>query len=85
MIFLSKYTRTFVGHLMYKHEEVMSILSLFIDNCSRYGYAYLMHYKSETFKKFKEFREEKEKKLGKSIKALRSDLGREYSDEEFSS
>ena len=27
----------------------------FIDDCSRYGYAYLMHRKSETFEKFKEF------------------------------
>ena len=44
-----------------------------------------MHRKSENFEKFKEFREEKEKQLGKPIKALRLDLGREYLDEEFRS
>ena len=42
----------------------------FIDDCSRYGYAYLMHRKSETFEKLKEFRVETEKQLGKPIKAL---------------
>ena len=38
-----------------------------------------MHRKSETFEKFKEFR------LGKPIKALQSDLGGKYLDEEFKS
>ena len=33
----------------------------FIDDCSRYGYTYLMHRKSETFEKFKEFQVETEK------------------------
>ena len=33
----------------------------FIDDCSRYGYAYLMYRKSKTFEKFKEFRVEMEK------------------------
>ena len=37
----------------------------FIDDCSRYGYAYLIHRKFETFEKFKEFRVETEKQLGK--------------------
>ena len=57
----------------------------FIDDCSRYGYAYLMHRESETFEKFKEFRVETKKQLGKPIKALRSDRGGEYLDEEFRS
>ena len=70
---------------MYKHEEVMSILSLLLMIALRYGYAYLMHRKSETFEKFKEFRVETEKQLGKPIKALRSDHGGEYLDEEFRS
>ena len=30
---------------------------------SRYGYVYLMKYKSETFEEFKEFRQEVEKQL----------------------
>ena len=50
----------------------------FIDDYSRYGYVYLMKYKSETFEKFKEFKAEVEKQLGKSIKTLRSDRGGEY-------
>ena len=44
-----------------------------------------MHRKSETFEKFKEFRAEMEKQLGKPIKALRSNRGGEYLDEEFRS
>ena len=55
----------------------------FIDDYSRYGYAYLMHHKSETFDKFREFRAEAEKQLGKPIKALRSDRGGEYLSDEF--
>ena len=42
----------------------------FIDDFSRYGYAYLIHRKFETFEEFKEFRAETEKQLGKPIKAL---------------
>ena len=57
----------------------------FIDDYSRFGYVYLMKYKSETFEKFKEFRTEVEKQLGKSIKTLRSDRGREYLSQEFQS
>ena len=50
----------------------------FIDDYSRYGYCYLMKYKSKTSEKFKEFRAEVEKQHGKSIKTLRSDRGGEY-------
>ena len=57
----------------------------FIDDYSRYGYVYLMKYKSKTFEKFKEFRAEVEKQLGKSIKTLRSDRGGEYLSQEFQS
>ena len=57
----------------------------FIDDYSRYGYAYLMHRKSETFEKFKEFQAETEKQLGELIKALRLDRGGEYLNVEFSS
>ena len=57
----------------------------FIDDYSRYGYVYLMKYKSETFEKFKEFRAEVKKQLGKSIKTLRSDRGGEYLSQEFQS
>lgn len=55
----------------------------FTDDYSRYGYIYLLHRKSEAFKKFKEFRAEAEKQLGKSIKTLRSDRGEEYLSADF--
>ena len=37
---------------------------------SRYGYVYLMKWKSETFEKFKEFKAEVENQLSKYIKAI---------------
>ena len=43
------------------------------DDLSRYGYVYLMKYKSEAFEKFKEFIYEVEKQTDKPIKVLRSD------------
>jgi hypothetical protein len=55
----------------------------FTDDLSRYGYVYLMKYKSESFEKFKEYRNEVEKQTGKSIKTLRSDRGGEYLSNEF--
>ena len=45
----------------------------FTNDFSRYGYVYLMKYKSETFEMFKEFKNEVQNQLGKSIKAIRSD------------
>ena len=50
----------------------------FIDDSSRYGYVYLMRWKSEAFEMFKEFRVEVENQLGKCIKAIRSDRVGEY-------
>ena len=38
-----------------------SYFIIFIDDLSRYGYVYLMKYKSEVFEKFKKFRHEVEK------------------------
>ena len=55
----------------------------FIDDYSRYGYVYLMQYKSEAFDKFKDFKAEVEKQLSKNIKTLRSDRGGEYLSYEF--
>ena len=55
----------------------------FINDYSRYGYLYLMRYKSKAFEKFKEFRNEVEKQLGRSIKSLRSDRGGEYLSQAF--
>ena len=54
----------------------------FTDDFSRYGYLFLMKYKSEAFEKFKEFKNKVEKQLGKSIKTLRSYRGGEYLSQE---
>ena len=50
----------------------------FTDDYSRYGYVYLMKWKSEAFEKFKVFRAEVENQLGKRIKTVRFDHGGEY-------
>ncbi|KAM1644664.1 hypothetical protein EV1_006204 [Malus domestica] len=55
----------------------------FTDDHSRFGYVYLMKYKSESFEMFKEFKNEVEKQTGKQIKTLRSDRGGEYLSNEF--
>ncbi|KAL0359903.1 UNVERIFIED_CONTAM: hypothetical protein Sangu_0839700 [Sesamum angustifolium] len=55
----------------------------FTDDHSRYGYVYLMRYKSEAFRRFKEYRLEVENRTGHKIKALRSDRGEEYLGGEF--
>ncbi|KAL0448942.1 UNVERIFIED_CONTAM: Retrovirus-related Pol polyprotein from transposon TNT 1-94 [Sesamum latifolium] len=55
----------------------------FIDDHSRYGYIYLMRYKSEAFGRFKKYRLEVENQTGRKIKALRSDRGGEYLSSEF--
>ncbi|KAL0378462.1 UNVERIFIED_CONTAM: Retrovirus-related Pol polyprotein from transposon TNT 1-94 [Sesamum radiatum] len=47
----------------------------FTDDHSRYGYVYLMRYKSEAFGRFKEYRLEVENQTNRKIKALRSDQG----------
>ena len=50
----------------------------FTDDYSRFGYMYLMKWKSEAFEKFKEFRAKVENQLGKHIKVIRSNRGGEY-------
>ncbi|KAL0411261.1 UNVERIFIED_CONTAM: Retrovirus-related Pol polyprotein from transposon RE2 [Sesamum latifolium] len=47
----------------------------FTDDHSRYGYVYLIRYKSEAFGRFKEYRLEAENQTNHKIKALRSDRG----------
>ena len=56
----------------------------FIDDFSRYGHIYLMHKKLEIFEKFQEYKKEVENQLGRNIKILRSDRGREYMLDPFS-
>ena len=42
----------------------------FTNDYSRFGYVYLMKWKSKAFEKFKEFRAEVENQLGKRINAI---------------
>ncbi|KAL0445585.1 UNVERIFIED_CONTAM: hypothetical protein Slati_1686400 [Sesamum latifolium] len=60
-----------------------SYFVIFTDDHSRYGYVYLMRYKSETFGRFKKFRLEVQNQTGRKIKTLRSDRGLEYLTGEF--
>jgi transposase InsO family protein len=55
----------------------------FIDDCTRYGYVYLMTHKSDSYDKFKEFKAKVEHRIGKLIKTLRSNHGREHRISEF--
>ncbi|GJS74962.1 retrotransposon protein, putative, ty1-copia subclass [Tanacetum coccineum] len=55
----------------------------FTDNCSRYGYVYLLKNKHEVFETFKVFQKEVENQLRKTIKSLCSDRGGEYMSQEF--
>ncbi|KAK4389769.1 Retrovirus-related Pol polyprotein from transposon TNT 1-94 [Sesamum angolense] len=61
----------------------LSYCITFTDDHSRYGYLYLIRYKSEAFVRFKEFRLEVENQTGRKIKTLRSDRGGEYLSGEF--
>ena len=60
-----------------------SYFIMFTDDRSRFGYVYLMKYKSEAFDKFKEYQRMVEKQTDKSIKTLRSNRGGEYLSSEF--
>nr|GEY96182.1 hypothetical protein [Tanacetum cinerariifolium] len=55
----------------------------FTDDCSHYGYVYLLKHKHEVFETFKVFQKEVENQLGKTIKSPRSDRGGEYMSQEF--
>lgn len=50
----------------------------FIDDFTRYGHIYLISYKSEALDCFRRCVREVENQLSRSIKALRTDRGREY-------
>ncbi|KAL0402205.1 UNVERIFIED_CONTAM: hypothetical protein Slati_4250400 [Sesamum latifolium] len=61
------------GPLSVPARRGFSYFITFTDDHSRYGYVYLMRYKSETFGRFKEYRLEVENQTNRKIKALRSD------------
>ena len=66
------------GPMSTQAKEDYEYFITFTDDYSRYGYVYLMRWKSEAFEKFKEFRAEVENKLGKHIKVIRSDRDGKY-------
>lgn len=73
-----------VDQWIYKLEVVMNIsYPLLISDYSRFGSVYMMHNKSEFFKKLKEFKVKVEKQLGKPLKKLRFDRGGGYLPDEF--
>jgi flavin-dependent dehydrogenase len=49
------------GPMMFHAIHGYTYFITFTNNYSRYGYVYLMKYKSESFERFKEFRNEVEK------------------------
>lgn len=61
----------------------MRYMVTFIDDFSRYVWVYFMKEKSETFLKFKEFKDKIEGELNMKIQCLRTDNGREYTSNEF--
>ena len=66
------------GSMITQIREEYSYFIIFTDDLSRFGYAYLMKYKSEAFDKFKEYQSIVKKQTEKNIKILRSDREREY-------
>ncbi|KAL0430639.1 UNVERIFIED_CONTAM: hypothetical protein Sradi_0689900 [Sesamum radiatum] len=71
------------GPLSIPARGVFSFFIIFIDDHSRYGYVYLMRYKSEAFGRSNEYRLEVENQTNRKIKALRSDQRDEYLSSEF--
>ena len=57
----------------------------FIDDKTRYVWAYAIKKKSDVFKRFCEWKIEVEKSLGQSVKILRTDNGGEFTSSEFES
>ena len=71
------------GPMNVKAGQGASYFITFIDDFTRYGYVYLIGYKSEALDCFKRFMNFTENQLDKKIKALRTDRGREYLSDEF--
>ena len=57
---------------------------IFIDDCNRFCYVYLLKTKDKALHYFKVYKAKVENQLEKKIKRLRSDRGREYFSNEFS-
>ncbi|KAL2623656.1 hypothetical protein R1flu_003861 [Riccia fluitans] len=55
----------------------------FIDDYLRYVWVYFLHHKSEVFATFVKWKAQVETQIGKKVRCLRSDNGREYISGEF--
>ena len=66
------------GPLRTKTHRGMEYFVTFTDDYSRYGYIYLLKYKSQVVEKFKKFKLEVKNQLGRSIKNLNNDKSDEY-------
>jgi IS30 family transposase len=66
------------GPLRTKTYQGMEYFVTFTDDYSRYGYIYLLKFKSKAVVKFKEFKLQVKNQLGRSIKSLNNDRGEEY-------
>ena len=59
-------------------QNIVMYIVIFIDNCIKYCYVYLLHSKNKTLQKFKEFKSEVENQLKTIIKVVRSDRRGRY-------
>lgn len=66
------------GPMSVKARHGASYFITFIDDFTRYGYVYLISLKSEALECFRRFMNLVENQTGRTIKALRTDRGREY-------
>ena len=64
-----------------KHKAVYFIT--FIDDFTRYSYAYMISHKSQALDRFTKFMNLVENQLDKKIKTLKTDRGREYLSDQF--
>ncbi|GKE39188.1 retrotransposon protein, putative, ty1-copia subclass [Tanacetum coccineum] len=74
-----KMTRKSFPHRPERATDLLGIIHTDV----RYGYVYLLKHKHEVFEMFKVFKNEVENQLGETVKAIRSDQGGEYINQEF--
>ena len=58
---------------------------MFIDDCTRHAWIYILQHKNEVFPRFQEWKAQVEMSTGRQVKTLRSDNGGEYTSREFTS
>lgn len=71
------------GPMNVKERHGRSYFLTMIDDYTRFGYTFLISHKSEALDCFRRYLIEVENQLDKSVKALRTDRGREYLSDQF--